>query len=101
MKKLGNILLGVWLMLRGLIALTDFNFRGSSTILAIVAIVAGALLVLADRSEKFTDHIADFVLGIWLVLVGLVPLINIHFRGSNAVLEVLALVAGVLIIIRR
>ena len=101
MKKLANILLGAWLILSGLIALTDFNFSGSSLVLAIVAVIAGALLILADRGEKFSARAADLVLGIWLILAGLVPLIGIHFRGSHAVLEALALVAGVLVIIRR
>jgi hypothetical protein len=101
MKRLAIILLGVWLILRGLIALTDFNFHGSSTILDIMAVVAGALLILADWSEKFSTHIADFVLGIWLILAGLVPLFNIHFRGSHAIFEVIGVLAGVLIILSK
>jgi hypothetical protein len=101
MKKLATVLLGAWLIGRGLIALTDLSFHGSSTILAITAVVAGALLILADWSEKFSTHIADFVLGIWLILAGIVPLFNIHFRGSHAVLEAVGLVAGVLIILRK
>lgn len=101
MKKLATILLGAWLILRGLIALADFSFEGSSTILAVMAVVAGALLILADWSEKFSTHIADFVLGIWLILAGIIPLFGVHFRGSSAVLEVVGLLAGVLIILRK
>jgi hypothetical protein len=101
MKKIANVMLGAWLILTGLIALTDFNFNASSTILALVAAVAGVLLILADRNVKFPTHIPDFVLGLWLVLMGLFSLLNIHFRGSHALLEVIALIAGVLIIIRR
>ncbi len=101
MKKLATILLGVWLILRGLIALADFSFQGSSTILAVMAVVAGALLILADWSEKFSTHIADFVLGLWLILAGIFPLFSVHFRGSNAVLEAVGLLAGVLIILRK
>lgn len=101
MKRLANILLGVWLILRGLISLTDFNFQSSATILAIVAVVVGALLILADRAEKFSTHIADIVLGAWLILMGIVPLFNVSFRGSHAVLQMIAILSGVLIIIRR
>ncbi len=101
MKKLATILLGAWLILRGLIALTDFNFQGSATILDIVAVVTGALLIIADWSEKFSAHIADFLLGIWLILAGAVALFNVHFRGSHAVIEVIGLLAGVLIILRK
>jgi hypothetical protein len=101
MKKLANILLGIWLILSSLIVLTAFSFSGSSVILAIVAVIAGALLIAADRGEKFSARAANVVLGIWLILASLVPLIGIHFRGSHAVLAALALVAGVLVLIRR
>ncbi len=101
MKKLATILLGAWLILRGLIALAAVNFQGSATILDIVAVVAGALLILADWSEKFSTHIADFLLGAWLILAGAVSLFNVHFRGSHAVLDVIGLIAGVLVILRK
>ncbi len=101
MKRLATILLGAWLILRGLIALADLSFQGSTTILAIMAVVAGVLLIIADWSEKFSTHIADFLLGIWLILAGVVELFNVHFRGSHAVIEVVGLLAGVLIIIRK
>ena len=101
MKKLATILLGAWLILKGLIGLADLSFQGSTTILAIMAVVAGALLILADWNEKFSTHLADFALGIWLILAGLVPLFDLHFRGSHAVFEVVGLVAGVLVILRK
>ncbi len=101
MKKVANVLLGAWLVLTGLIALTDFNFRSSVQILAIVAVVTGILLLLADRSEKISERAADLVLGIWLILMGLIPLFQVRFRGSHAVLEVLAVAAGVLVLIRK
>ncbi len=101
MKKLATILLGAWLILKGLVTLADVSFQGSASVLAIMALVAGALLIIADWSETFSTHIADFVLGIWLILAGIVPLFNVHFRGSHAVLEVVGLLAGVLIIVRK
>jgi hypothetical protein len=101
MKRLAIIILGAWLILRGLVALADLSFHGSATILAVMAVVAGALLIIADWSEKFSAHIADFVLGLWLILAGIVPLFNIHFRGSHAVFEVIGVLAGVLIILSK
>ncbi len=101
MKKLATILLGIWLILTGLATLANFSFQGHTTILSIMAVVAGALLILADWSEKFSTHIADFVLGTWLILMGIVPLFGFHFRGSHTVLDVVGLLAGVLIIFRK
>ena len=45
-KDLGLLLLGVWLILQGLISLIDFQFQGLSTVMAILALVAGGLIVL-------------------------------------------------------
>ncbi len=101
MKKWGNILLGVWLVLTGLISLTSLSFRGSYTIQALLAIGAGVALILADWSMKFSERAANIVLGIWLIIVGLIPLLDISFHGSRTILALLALIAGVMILIRR
>ena len=45
-KKLGIILLSIWLILTGLIDLLHFNFSGMSTLMAVLAIAAGAVLLL-------------------------------------------------------
>ncbi len=41
------------------------------------------------------------LLGIWLVLQGAIPLLRLHFSGSDIVLELVAIVAGVLILLGR
>jgi hypothetical protein len=45
-KNLGMLLLGVWLILNGLIPLLNLSFSGLGTLLAILAIAAGALILL-------------------------------------------------------
>ena len=45
-KRFGNLLLGAWLVLTGLIRLIDFSFSGLGTIMAVLALVAGVLIVL-------------------------------------------------------
>lgn len=47
-KKLGSILLAIWLVLTGLQAVASFSFTGWGTIMAILAIAAGVLILL-DR----------------------------------------------------
>ncbi len=44
-KSLGTLLLGGWLILSGLIPLVNLSFSGLHTIMAILAIVAGALII--------------------------------------------------------
>jgi hypothetical protein len=48
LSKLGTVLLAIWLILQGLIPLFHPSFSGSGTVLAVLAIAAGAL-VLIDR----------------------------------------------------
>ena len=42
-----------------------------------------------------------YVLGTWLVLSGLSAVINLNYKYESMVMGVLALIAGVLVILRR
>ena len=44
-KNLGMLLLGIWLIVTGLIPLLNFSFSGLGTLMAIVALAAGALIL--------------------------------------------------------
>ena len=46
MKHLGMILLGIWLIVNGLMTLFNFSFPYSGIILAVIAIIAGILLII-------------------------------------------------------
>jgi hypothetical protein len=45
-KNLGMLLLGIWLVLHGLVALFGLTFGGLGVILGILALAAGALILL-------------------------------------------------------
>ncbi len=45
-KSLGMLLLGIWLVLTGLLQVVDFGIGGLDVILALLAIAAGALIIL-------------------------------------------------------
>ncbi len=46
-KSLGMLLLGIWLILSGLLALVPaLAFAGSGTVLAVLALIAGILILL-------------------------------------------------------
>jgi len=45
-RNLGMLLLGIWLILYGLIALLGLSFSGLPVIMAILAIAAGVLILL-------------------------------------------------------
>jgi len=50
---------------------------------------------------KLTRNIGMLLLAAWLVLTGLVPLLNLSFSGLGTLMAVLAIAAGVLIVVGR
>ncbi len=50
---------------------------------------------------KLTRNLGMLVLGVWLILWGVLPLLSINFPASAVVLEILAIAAGVLILFGR
>jgi hypothetical protein len=47
-KKVGMLLLGIWLILNGLISFMNLGFSGLGTLMALLALAAGVLILL-DR----------------------------------------------------
>lgn len=50
---------------------------------------------------KVTRNIGMLLLAVWLILAGLVPLLNLGFSGLSTLMAVLAITAGVLIMVGR
>jgi hypothetical protein len=50
---------------------------------------------------RLTRNIGTLLLAVWLVLTGLVPLLNLSFSGLGTLMAILAVAAGVLIAIGR
>jgi hypothetical protein len=50
---------------------------------------------------RMTRNIGMLLLAVWLVLTGLIPLLNFSFSGLGTVMAILAIAAGVLIVVGR
>jgi hypothetical protein len=50
---------------------------------------------------KLTKSIGMLLLGIWLILTGLIELLHFSFSGLPLVMAILAIAAGVLILLGR
>ncbi len=50
---------------------------------------------------KLASNQGMLLLGVWLVLLGGLPLLGISFQGQAALLNVLAVAAGVLILMNK
>jgi hypothetical protein len=96
---IGMILLGIWLVATGLLGLIDLNIPGIGLVLNILVIVAGVLILL--KADNWSEKIGMILLGIWLVATGLLSLINLGIQGIDLVLNILAIAAGVLILMKE
>ncbi len=52
-------------------------------------------------ATKLTKNLGMLLLGIWLILGGLIPLLNLSFSGLGTLMAVLAIAAGVFILLGR
>ena len=50
---------------------------------------------------KITRNVGMLLLAVWLILTGLIPLLNFSFSGLGTVMAILATAAGVFIILGR
>jgi hypothetical protein len=53
------------------------------------------------KKASLTDNLGMLLLSIWLILSGLVVLTSFYFRGLPEIMGLLAIAAGILILIRR
>jgi len=50
---------------------------------------------------RLTSNIGMLLLAVWLILTGLIPLLNFSFSGLGPVMAILAIAAGILIVVGR
>ena len=101
MRNIGMVLLAIWLILYGVIPLVGIRIPSGDLILAILAVAAGVLILLGQRKYHIRGNLGILLLAIWLILVGLLQLINFSFPASGMVTAILAIAAGILLLIRR
>jgi len=53
------------------------------------------------NSIRVTKNLGMLVLGLWLILTGLIPLLNLSFEGLGTLMAVGAIAAGTLILVGR
>ena len=103
-SKLGLILLGLWLILTGLIQVTGVAFTASERVLQILALVAG-VSILVDWMRlgsvmQPTRALGMSVLGVWLILSSLLPLLELaDVSLMNTIWALLAILAGIVLLL--
>ena len=100
-KTLAIVILAVYLIVAGLSSLVTIPFAAGELVLAILALVAGVLLLIDRFKVKMRGDLAMLLLGFWLVLQGLLSLVGLNFGGINVVMALLAIAAGVLLLLKK
>jgi hypothetical protein len=100
-RRLGIILLAIWLILQALLPLVGLSFNGLDIVLAILAIAAGVLLLIGGDMSKITDNLGMLLLSIWLILRGVISLFALSFPAMGTIMAILAIAAGILLLLGR
>jgi hypothetical protein len=50
---------------------------------------------------RFSRHLGVALTGIWLIATGIIPLIHFSFTGLDIIMAVLAILAGLLLLLGR
>ena len=97
--NLGAIFLGVWLALTGLVSLLNLYVPILANLLPLIALVSGILILFG--TPKLNKSLGFILLGVWLVLRGLSPFLYIRIPYWGVLVDLLAVAAGILILIKR
>jgi hypothetical protein len=53
------------------------------------------------KKLRLTKNLGMILLGIWLIMTGLIPLLHFNFQGLPLIMAVFAIATGVLILLGR
>lgn len=94
--RLTYVVLGIFLILSGLVTFVT-GLGGIGIVISILALAAGILILV---SRPGISSFAGWVLAaIYLILLGLTGIVDIGFDGLGTVMAVLAIAAGVVLLI--
>lgn len=96
-KKIAIVVLGAFLILVGLAGLIS-GLGGLGLVVAILALAAGVLLLLF--TPGISMNVGWILAAVYLILDGLVGIISFGFTGLGLILDILALAAGFLLLVR-
>jgi len=93
-ESIGILLLGTFVIARGVLTLFAIPIANFDTYLQVLAIAAGILLLFRLQDPKAYLNVGMLLLCLWLILGGVLPLLNIDFPGSGVVLSIIAVGSG-------
>lgn len=97
----GVILLAIWLILNGAIAVFKLSFDNLPLIMAALALVTSVLIIIGAKKKKVMDWLGSLLLAVYLLILGLVGLLTLSFSGLPFVSAALAIAAGIFLLIQK
>jgi hypothetical protein len=98
-RDVGVILLAVWLILTGLFSILPTGLPGLGLVIAILALAAGLVLLFASGYLRGRGGI--ILLSIWLIFSALMTLVGLSFAAAPLIMGIIALAAGVLLLVEQ
>jgi len=95
MKRLYKPVLSVWLILSGLVILTELDIPVLGIILAVLEIISGLLLGYSRRRIKMLNPVGIILLSAFLTIQGFLLILNLVSEELLILLGFTALVGGV------
>lgn len=96
-KKITILVLGTFLVLSGLAGLIA-GLGSLGLVIAVLAVAAGVLILMYGPSVSF--RLGWTIAAVYLIARGLVSILGLSFSGMDMVFAILALAAGVLLLIK-
>ncbi len=96
-KKVMIVVLGAFLILSGLVGLID-GIGNLGIVIDILAVAAGVLILL--YAPGVSSRIGWMMAAVYLIAIGLTSILGLSFSGMGIILAILALAAGVLLLVR-
>ncbi len=101
MNNLAVILLAIWLIIMGLAPLLNLRLPSLDLILGLLAVASGMLFLLRSTKLHLGGKYGMIFLAIYLILAGLLPLLSINLPAGGLILNILAIAAGALLLLKR
>jgi hypothetical protein len=93
------LLLAIWLIVTGGTGLLGIGHPIITLALEILAVVTGIVILVELGGMSRYERLGMIFLAIWLILTGVLPIIGVGIPYSGTIMIVLAILAGVLLLV--
>ena len=98
-ENITTFLLGFWLIASALVSLLPIHVPIILNLVPILALISGILILLG--TIKPNKSLGFLLLACWLILKGLTPFLYVRIPYFGYLVDLLGIIAGILILLKR